>query len=130
MGEQQAHYLKAGNGPPVVLLHGGASDSRDWVETIAAMSHRYRLYAPDLIGYGLSESAKNGYYLSDFVEFALGFIQAVGLGHHVLVGHSLEGRVCLEIALPYPEMVRKLVLIDTAGFGRVTRWGSFLSTTA
>lgn len=126
----QAHYLRAGSGPPVVLLHGGASDSRDWVETMAALSHSYSLYAPDLIGYGLSHRDKSGYYLSDFVEFVLGFIQALGLDSQVLVGHSLGGRVCLDVALRCPERVRKLVLIDTTGFGRLARWGNFLGMTA
>ncbi|MCK4862981.1 MAG: hypothetical protein KAS25_01735, partial [Dehalococcoidales bacterium] len=48
----RAHYLKAGGGPPVVLVHGGASDSRDWVDTINGLAHRYTFYAPDLIGFG------------------------------------------------------------------------------
>ena len=130
VGDHQVHYLKSGNGPPVVLLHGGASDSRDWAGTIAALSHSYSLYAPDLIGYGLSEKAKSGYYLSDFVEFTLGFIQALGLNSHILVGHSIGGRVCLEIALRYPEKVHKLVLIDTVGFSKLTHWGYLLGTLA
>ena len=130
VGDHQAHYLKAGNGPPVVLLHGGASDSRDWLGTMAALSHSHSLYAPDLIGFGQGSIDNSGYYLSDFVEFALGFIQAMHSDSLVLVGHSLGGRVCLEIALHRPEMVRRLVLIDTVGFSRLARWGLFLGAAA
>ncbi len=129
VGEHQIHYLRAGNGPPVVLVHGGASDCRDWVETMATLSPSYSLYAPDLIGYGLSSRDNSGYYLSDFVEFTLQFIQTLGLNSYVLVGHSIGGRVCLEIALRHPEIVRQLVLVDTAGFGKLARWGFFLGTT-
>jgi pimeloyl-ACP methyl ester carboxylesterase len=124
----QAHYLKAGSGDPVVLLHGGVSDSRDWLGTLDALADSYTCYAPDLIGYGYSEGIKEGYYLSDFVEFAMGFTEALGLQSSVMVGHSLGGRVCLEIAFRYPEMVRRLVLINTAGFSKLGRWGAFLGT--
>lgn len=130
VGDHQIHYLRAGDGPPVVLLHGGASDCRDWLGTIAILSHSYSLYAPDLIGFGLSSRDNSGYYLSDFVEFTLEFIQTLGLGSVVLVGHSIGGRVCLEIALHHPEKVRRLVLIDTVGFSRLARWGRFLGTAA
>ena len=128
VGDHQAHYLKAGSGPPVVLIHGGASDSRDWVSTMTALSHRYSLYAPDLIGYGLSDRNQDGYYFSDFSEFILGFIETLGLEHPVLVGHSFGGRLCLEIALRHPEKVRKLVLVDTSGFGRVSLLGNVILT--
>jgi len=122
------HYLKAGSGAPVVLLHGGASDSRDWVDTMAILSHRFSVYAPDIIGYGLSDRNKEGYYLSDFTEFIKGFIDTLGLDSPVLVGHSLGGRLCLEVALRHPEKVRKLVLVDASGLGKVSRWGNFLFT--
>ena len=128
VNDHQAHYLKAGSGPPVVLIHGGASDSRDWVSTMTALCHRYRLYAPDLIGYGLSDRNKDGYYFSDFVEFILGFIETLGLEYPVLVGHSFGGRVCLEIALRHPEKVRKLVLVDASGLGKVSTLGTVVPT--
>ena len=128
MNDHQAHYLKAGSGPPVVLIHGGASDSRDWLGTIAALSHRYSLYAPDLIGFGLSDRNKDGYYLSDFSEFILGFVETLGLEQPVLVGHSFGGRLCLEIALRHPEKVRKLVLVDASGLGKVCRLGNVILT--
>jgi len=126
----QAHYLKAGSGPPVVMVHGGASDCRDWVPAMADLHPSYTLYAPDLIGYGLSDSHKDGYYLSDFVEFTLGFTEALGLDSHVLVGHSLGGRICLEMALRYPDKVHKLVLVDTVGFGKLSPVGKMLGAAA
>jgi len=132
IGEHKAHYLKAGSGPPVVLIHGGADDSKTWAETMTALSQSYSLYAPDMLGYGLSDRDKTSYYLSEFVDFTLGFIQALGLDSAALalVGHSLGGRICLEIALQHPERVRRLVLIDTVGFARLARWGTFLGAAA
>ena len=125
---QQAHYLKAGSGSPVVLLHGGASDCRDWTGVMANLAPGYSLYAPDLPGYGLSDKTKNGYYLSDFAEFIQGFIKALSLDSVVLVGHSFGGRLCLEIARCCPERIRKIVLIDTSGFGRTSRLSSTILT--
>ncbi len=132
IGKRQAHYLKAGSGPPVVLIHGGASDSNDWAETMTSLSDSYTLYAPDMLGYGLTERDKPGYYLSEFVDFISDFIQTAGLGStpFALVGHSLGGRICLEIALQHPEKVRRLVLIDSVGFARLARWGTFLGAAA
>lgn len=132
VGKRQAHYLKAGSGPPVVLIHGGASDSNDWIETITPLSQSYTFYAPDMLGYGLTERDKPGYYLSEFVDFILDFIKTVGLDSDTisLVGHSLGGRICLDIALQHPEKVRRLVLIDSVGFARLARWGTFLGAAA
>jgi pimeloyl-ACP methyl ester carboxylesterase len=124
----RAHYLRAGKGPPVVLLHGGASDSRDWLRTMAALSHRYTLYAPDLLGFGWNERKSEGYYLSEFCSFVLGFMDSLGLESPVLVGHSFGGRVCLDMALQHPEKVGKLVLADAAGLGKVSRFGTLVLT--
>jgi pimeloyl-ACP methyl ester carboxylesterase len=130
VGNRQAHYLRGGNGSPIILLHGGADDSNTWAETIAALSNSYSLYALDLVGYGLSDKDKSSYYLSEFVDFTFEFIQTLGLDSMSLVGHSLGGRVCLEIALRHPQKVRKLVLIDTVGFGKLAWWGTFLGGAA
>ena len=128
VGDHQAHYLKAGSGLPVVLIHGGASDSRDWLDTITGLSHRYSLYAPDLIGYGQSDRNKDGYYLTDFSDFIAGFIETLGLEKTTLVGHSFGARVCLEIAFQKPDKVNKLVLIDAAGLGKVSKLGNVVLT--
>jgi pimeloyl-ACP methyl ester carboxylesterase len=122
------HYLKAGSGPPVVLLHGGASDSRDWLPTMATLSQRFAFYAPDLLGFGWSERNEKGYYLSDFRDFLLGFIDAMKLEKPALVGHSFGGRVCLDVALKRQEQISKLVIADTSGLGRMSWPGSALFT--
>lgn len=129
-GNNSIHYLRAGSGPPVLLLHGGACESSDWIETVTALADQYTFYAPDLLGYGQSDRDEGGYVISDFADSIMAFTDALGIEHPFMVGHSLGGRVCLEIALNHPERVRKLVLIDTAGFSRLALWGSFLGTAA
>lgn len=131
VGDDNIFLRKAGEGPPVLLLHGGACDSADWVETMVPLSGSYTFYAPDLVGYGQSDRNRDGYYLSDFTDSTKGLIEALGLDSPlVIVGHSLGGRVALDIALNHPDRVRKLALIDTTGFSRLARWGSFLGTMA
>ncbi|MCX7912542.1 MAG: alpha/beta fold hydrolase, partial [Dehalococcoidales bacterium] len=125
---RRAYYLKAGSGSPVVLVHGGASDSRDWIATMAFLADRFALYAPDLIGFGQSEKDEAGYYLSDFSDFLLGFIEALGLKRPALVGHSFGARVCLDAAIKQPAAVSRLVLTDAAGLGKISPLGSALFT--
>ncbi len=124
----RAHYLKSGGGPPVVLLHGGASDSRDWLRTMAALSHRFTLYAPDIIGFGRSERNETGYYLSDFISFTEAFANALGLENPDMVGHSFGGRVGASVAVRGRVKVRRLVLVDASGFGQISRLGNALFT--
>lgn len=125
---RRAHYLKAGAGPAVVLIHGGASDSRDWINTMAALSDRFSFYAPDLPGFGQTERDEQGYYLSDFSDFLVGFIDILQIQHPVLVGHSFGARVCLDVARLNQGKIRKLVLIDASGLGKMSPLGSVLFT--
>jgi pimeloyl-ACP methyl ester carboxylesterase len=123
---RRTHYFKAGVGPPIVLLHGGASDSRDWLKTMAALSHRFTFYAPDLPGFGRNDRKETGYYLDDFIESIEDFITALDLDIPAIAGHSFGGRVGAGVAIRQRVKVKKLVLIDTAGFGSFTRLGSWL----
>jgi pimeloyl-ACP methyl ester carboxylesterase len=123
---RRIRYLKAGGGPAVVLMHGGASDSRDWIHTMTALADRFSLYAPDIIGFGESDRDEKGYYLSDFTDFLTGFIDALKLQCPALVGHSFGARVCLEVAHRHQEKINKLVLIDASGLGEIAPLGRVL----
>ena len=122
------HYLKAGSGQPLVLLHGGASDSRDWLPSMPVLSQHFTCYAPDMPGFGENERDEKGYFLSDFIETMEDFTLALGLEDPDIVGHSFGARVGTGIAIRGKVKVHRLVLIDAVGFGKVTVYSSALMT--
>jgi pimeloyl-ACP methyl ester carboxylesterase len=123
---QRIHYLKAGAGKPVVLVHGGASSALEWKRVMAAGGGRYAFYAPDLPGFGESDRDPKGYYLTDFTDFLAAFIQQLKLDKPALAGHSLGARNCLEMALLPGNNIRKLILIDASGLGKMSVFGMLL----
>jgi pimeloyl-ACP methyl ester carboxylesterase len=123
---RRVHYLKAGGGPPVVLLHGGASDSRDWLGTMRTLANRFTLYAPDIIGFGQSERKESGYYLTDFFEFVEEFVNALGLDNLDMVGHSFGARISAGVAVRNRIKISRLVLVDASGLGRMSGFGNVL----
>jgi pimeloyl-ACP methyl ester carboxylesterase len=122
----RTHYYKAGNGIPVILVHGGASDAQDWLGTMAALADRFSFYAPDLLGFGQTYRKQSGYYLSDFSKFLVKFIDTMQVEKPALVGHSFGARVCVDTALLSPDKVSKLVLIDASGLGNISGFGNAL----
>jgi len=126
VNDRRVHYLKAGKGAPVVLLHGGASDSREWARTMTQYGDRFTFYAPDLPGFGQSDRDEKGYYLTDFSDFLLGFIRLTGLEKPALVGHSFGARVCLDTVRQPGNNISKLVLIDASGLGKMSPFGAVL----
>jgi pimeloyl-ACP methyl ester carboxylesterase len=124
----RVRYYQTGTGPAVVLVHGGASDRRDWLGTLSALADRFTLYAPDLVGFGETERREDGYYLTEFITFLEQFIETLGLGRASLVGHSFGGRLALGVAVNRPDLVDKLVLIDAAGLGKTSWLGIVLVT--
>ncbi len=122
-------YLYAGeSGTAVVLIHGGAGDRNDWSQIVSRLARRYRVYAPDLIGFGQTTRRDRPHtvqYLSDFVR---AFMDTVGLERAALIGHSVGARVCLEMAKAHPNRATSLVLVAPVGFGGLSPLGRVLST--
>ena len=104
--------------PPVVLLHGVGRSLEDW-SAAAPLAERFRLYAPDLIGFGYTGKPEGPYTLERLATFIKDFLDEVGETRPVvLVGNSLGGAVAQSFAVQYPERVRGLVLVASAGFGQ------------
>lgn len=112
IGGKPVHYEVFGRGQPVLFLHGWFGSWRYWVPTMEAISDRYRTYALDFWGFGDSAKAETLYRLSDYVVLIDGFLQTLGIGQAVLVGHALGARVALEYALVQPNLVNKLMLVS------------------
>lgn len=116
-GPYRLHYLEAGSGPPLVLVHGLASSAtQDWGRLIAPLGRRFHVYAPDLPGFGESERPDGAdYSIPMQVEAVRDFMDAVGVGRARVVGLSMGGWIAGRLAGSHPERVERLVVVDAAG---------------
>ena len=117
------HYVVAGEGRPVLLIHGLGASMVVWRENIAALAERFRVYAIDLPGHGDSDKPDIEYDADSTVEFLRKFVESLGVGQIALVGNSLGGALALMTALAHPEIVSKLALVSSGLLGReVSIW--------
>jgi pimeloyl-ACP methyl ester carboxylesterase len=105
------HYETAGDGEPVVFLHGFGLDSSMWDPQWAAAALRYRVLRYDLRGYGRSSAPTGPYSHTDDLAALLDML---GVSSAHLVGLSMGGRIALRVAEHKPALVRSLTLVDTA----------------
>jgi pimeloyl-ACP methyl ester carboxylesterase len=125
------NYYTAGEGEPLVVIHGGGGDARTWWDNITELSKKYTIYAPDLPGYGGSEPLNGNYFIPELSVFLEKFAVKLGLEKFHLVGHSLGGGIALDYALKMPNRVKKLVLISSLCLGReIAFWVRLLSVPA
>jgi haloacetate dehalogenase len=106
------HYLDAGEGAPVILLHGFPETSFAWRSQIPELAEHYRVIAPDLRGYGETEKP---YYRYDKRTMALDILElmrALGLSKVALVGHDRGARVATRFAKDHPQAIDRLVVMD------------------
>lgn len=113
---QKIHYVEAGSGPNVILLHGLGGDATNWVLTVPALASKYHVWAPDQIGFGFSDKPLIDYRVATLVDFLEGFCKKLAIDKAVVVGNSLGGWTAVAFTLAHPERVEKLVLVDSAGY--------------
>ena len=106
------HYLQAGKGEPVLLLHGFAQTSRMWLPLIKELAKSHAVIAPDLRGYGSSAAPADGYTKAAMARDVHALMN--GLGHKTvaLVGHDIGLMVAYAYAAQYPAEVKRIVLMD------------------
>jgi pimeloyl-ACP methyl ester carboxylesterase len=105
------HYVAAGRGPAVVLLHGLGGFAESWRDTIEALATRATVFALDLPGFGRSAKPRTTYRLGYFASALHGFLDAMGIAQASLVGHSLGGSVAVTYALTHPTRTERLALV-------------------
>ncbi len=118
-GVRTRYWLAGESGLPVVLIHGLGAAAEIWQFNIDALASRHRVYVPDLPGYGRTgEPERMNYSPEGYSRFLMGFMNSLGMGRAALVGHSLGGGVALRAVLDHPELVERLILVNSAGLGR------------
>lgn len=107
-------YQDQGSGVPLVLLHAGGSSGRQWTKTASRLSDGFRVIAPDLWGFGLTEGWTGAERLTHDhqADLVARVIEEARSGPAHLVGHSYGGATALRLALRRTELVKTLVLIE------------------
>lgn len=106
------HYVSAGSGPAVILLHGWPQTWFAWRATMERLSRSFTLIAPDLRGVGLSERPPTGYDKRTIAADIRALITQVAGGRAHVVGHDMGGKAAYMLAQIHPESIGKLVLVD------------------
>lgn len=116
---EELFVREAGQGPPLLLLHGLASSSRYWEPHFATVGRSYRAIAPDLLGFGRSPKPRASAYGPDEHLAALSRSVVPRLDRPVtLVGHSMGAVLALHLAVTRPELVERLILVSLPVLGR------------
>jgi len=117
----ETNYHDEGKGSPIVLLHGsgpGVSAWANWRLTIPELAKKYRVLAPDVLGFGFTERPKdNRYDMDKWVKHAVGFLDALSLDKVGLVGNSFGSALALQLATRIPQRISRLVLMGAVGVG-------------
>jgi pimeloyl-ACP methyl ester carboxylesterase len=111
-------YHTAGDGPPVVLIHGMVNSSRHWREVALRLADRHLVIAPDLIGHGDSATPRGDYSLGAHAACIRDLLAVLGVGRATIVGHSLGGGVAMQFFYQFPQRTERLVLVSSGGLGR------------
>jgi pimeloyl-ACP methyl ester carboxylesterase len=114
---RSVHYVQAGSGPVLLLVHGMAGSAENWRAVIDPLARAHTVIAPDLPGHGTSEPGGGDYSLGALAAGLRDLLVALGHERATLVGHSLGGGIAMQFSYQFPEMVERLVLVSSGGLG-------------
>lgn len=106
------HYIEAGSGNPVILLHGFPETWYAWRKQIPALAQLYHVIAPDLRGYGDTEKPQTGYDKKTMAADIYQLMKSLGYDRTTLIGHDRGARVATRFAKEYSQSVDRLVILD------------------
>src|SRR6266487_3508586 len=110
-------YRIAGDGPPVVLIHGMVNSSRHWERVALRLADRYTVVAPDLLGHGDSAAVRGDYSLGAHACSIRDLLATIGIDRATIVGHSLGGGIAMQFFYQFPQRVERLALVSSGGLG-------------
>ncbi|GHO80340.1 dihydrolipoamide acetyltransferase [Ktedonobacter sp. SOSP1-85] len=115
LDEERMHYSVVGQGEPLVLVHGLSGSWRWWLRNVPTLAQHYRVYLVDLPGFGSMRHLSKKFDLLRCAAWLDMWMKELGLEEVRLVGHSMGGYICMELAALRPEKVKHLVLVDSIG---------------
>ena len=105
------NYKMAGEGQPLLVLHGWGGSSDSWMEVMNILSQKgHKIICLDLPGFGKSAPPSRAWTLQDYTDFISKFVEELNLESFSLLGHSFGGRMAVKFCLQYPQKIKKLIL--------------------
>src|SRR3954451_3773974 len=126
-GHRRAFVL-AGDGPPLLLLHGIGNSAQTWAGVIEKLSAAHTVLAPDLLGHGSSDKPRGDYSIAGYANGMRDLLSVLDIEQVTVVGHSLGGGIALQFAYQFPERCARLVLVGSGGLGPELAAGLRLAT--
>lgn len=118
----RVHYVEAGKGDPVVLIHGWNGSTFSFRYTISELARSHGVLALDLLGFGYSgRPARGDYSVAALMRLVIGLMDRLGIERAAVVGHSTGGGIAMQLALSHPHRIERLVLVDSATIGGARR---------
>lgn len=117
---RRTHFVKKGEGSPVVLIHGFNLDHNTWIENMDVLARYFTVYAVDLWGSGFSTREPLDYGFPLFVEQIQQLMDHLKLARAHFVGHSMGGGTAIAFSVAHPDRVDRLILVDSVGIPRPT----------
>lgn len=115
VGDLDTHFTVCGDGEPVVLLHGWGTSAESMGTVAKTLEDRFRVYALDLPGFGWTPPTAVPWGTWEYAAYVEAFMDRVGIPVASLIGHSFGGRIGLAMAARWPERVKNLILVASAG---------------
>ena len=113
VGGQRLHYVDEGDGFPLVLVHGSPTTSALWRHQIPTLSERFRVIAPDVLGFGRSVAPDDGVSFAEQAASLRSLLDHLGIERYSVVGHDWGGPVSAACAAREPTQVHQWVLVNT-----------------
>ena len=112
VGDVRLHVAEAGEGPPLLLLHGWPQNWWCWRDLIGPLARTHRVLVPDLRGFGWSDAPPGDYAKATLAADIVGLLDAEGIDRARVVGHDWGGYVAYLLALDHAERVERFVALD------------------
>ncbi len=109
------NYICEGEGRNVLILHGWGANIQTMLPIHDHLKDRFKVYTLDLPGFGESDQPKDVWGSHDYADFIKKFIDKMNIKEVILIGHSHGGRVSIVLSSSFPDLVKQMVLIDSAG---------------
>src|SRR3954447_5409106 len=121
-------FVLAGDGPPLLLLHGIGNSAQTWAGVIDRLAAEHHVLAPDLLPHGSSDKPRGDYSVASYANGMRDLLSVLDLEQVTVVGHSLGGGIALQFAYQFPERCERLVLVGSGGLGPELSAGLRLAT--